>query len=87
LIIAGNIVLTNGTINCEIKLVPEVGIEPTHLSVPDFESGASTIKYLMYNDFIVLHPAMCKRCVTKMAYLGMHRSTDLPAFANKALRS
>jgi hypothetical protein len=23
-------------------LVPEVGIEPTHLAVPDFESGAST---------------------------------------------
>jgi hypothetical protein len=23
-------------------VVPEVGIEPTHLSVPDFESGAST---------------------------------------------
>jgi hypothetical protein len=23
-------------------MVPEVGLEPTHLAVPDFESGAST---------------------------------------------
>ncbi len=27
----------------ELRMVPEVGIEPTHLSVPDFESAVSIV--------------------------------------------
>ena len=48
--------------NIHARMVRAVGIEPTHLAVPDFESGASTSKHLIYIHYYCEECAVCKPC-------------------------
>lgn len=73
----------------DFVLVPVVGLEPTHLSVHDFESRSSAIpthrRYLRTKNSIMIFADKVKRCVEKTSktvrkgQCGLAGSERLPA--------